>query len=306
MKKIIRIATRKSPLALWQAMFVKKKLLELSSNIQVDLLPLVTKGDIHLETSLSKVGGKGLFIKELELALLSCQADIAVHSMKDMTVHLPDGLIIAACLEREDPRDALVSNTQMTIDTLPIGAKIGTSSLRRQSQLLARRSDLTIKLLRGNVGTRLSQLAKNQFDGIILAAAGLHRLALKEKISEYLSPAWCLPAVGQGIIGVQSRANDEDLNQLLFQLNHPPTAQCLIAERAMNTLLGGACHVPIAGYATIEKDEIYLQGRVITPDGQLLLKAEATGKEPLSVGTEVGRALLAQGAEAIIDSIYHD
>lgn len=306
MKKIIRIATRKSPLALWQAMFVKKKLLELSSNIQVDLLPLVTKGDIHLETSLSKVGGKGLFIKELELALLSCQADIAVHSMKDMTVHLPDGLIIAACLEREDPRDALVSNTKMTIDTLPIGAKIGTSSLRRQSQLLARRSDLTIKLLRGNVGTRLSQLAKNQFDGIILAAAGLHRLALKEKISEYLSPTWCLPAVGQGIIGVQSRANDEDLNQLLFQLNHPPTAQCLIAERAMNTLLGGACHVPIAGYATIEKDEIYLQGRVITPDGQLLLKAEATGKEPLSVGTEVGRALLAQGAEAIIDSIYHD
>jgi len=307
MTKHIRIATRKSPLALWQAEYVKQQLLALDASLQVDLIKMTTEGDIKLEHSLSKFGGKGLFIKELEKALLDGSADLAVHSMKDMTVLLPEELTIAACLARHDPRDALVSNRFNSLQALPQNAIVGTSSLRRQSQILAKRPDLQIKLLRGNVGTRLKKLDDGEYDAIILAAAGLERLGLKQRITEYLSTERCLPAVGQGVIGVECRANDHALQQLLHKLNDTTAATCLAAERAMNKALEGGCQVPIAGFATIKDAYITLEGRVASPDGKTMLIAKQTANinDAEVLGEAVAKDLLAQGARAIIDSIYH-
>ena len=307
MTKHIRIATRKSPLALWQAEYVKQQLLALDASLQVDLIKMTTEGDIKLEHSLSKFGGKGLFIKELEKALLDGSADLAVHSMKDMTVLLPEELTIAACLALHDPRDALVSNRFNSLQALPQNAIVGTSSLRRQSQILAKRPDLQIKLLRGNVGTRLKKLDDGEYDAIILAAAGLERLGLKQRITEYLSTERCLPAVGQGVIGVECRANDHALQQLLHKLNDTTAATCLAAERAMNKALEGGCQVPIAGFATIKDAYITLEGRVASPDGKTMLIAKQTANinDAEVLGEAVAKDLLAQGARAIIDSIYH-
>lgn len=309
MTRKICIATRKSPLALWQAEFVKEQLLKIDKQLQITLMEMTTQGDIKLEHSLSKFGGKGLFIKELEKAMLDGQADIAVHSMKDMTVNLPEELVIGACCERHDPRDAFVSNQYASLESLPERAVVGTSSLRRQSQLLAIRPDLQIKLLRGNVGTRLAKLDNHEYDAIILAAAGLKRLGLRQRITAYLPTALCLPAVGQGIIGIECRKDDEDLRQLLRQLNNTQTETCLAAERAMNQRLEGGCQVPIAGFATlnIDQSEISLEGRVASIDGVTILiaKKSAPIEQAELLGEAVANELLAQGAKAIIDSVYH-
>lgn len=309
MTRQIRIATRKSPLALWQAEFVKQQLLMMDANLQISLLQMTTEGDIKLEHSLSKFGGKGLFIKELEKAMLDNKADIAVHSMKDMTVNVPQDLVIGACCERHEPRDAFVSNQYDSLHTLPQKAVVGTSSLRRQSQLLAVRPDLQIKLLRGNVGTRLSKLDAHEYDAIILAAAGLERLGLKQRITEYLPTTLCLPAVGQGVVGIECRKDAHELRQLLGQLNNAQTATCLAAERAMNQTLEGGCQVPIAGFATLntEQSEINLEGRVASIDGKTMLisKKSAPIEQAVLLGEAVAKDLLAQGAKAIIDSVYH-
>lgn len=308
MVKHIKIATRKSPLALWQAEFVKKQLLNRDKNLQISLVEMTTEGDIKLDQLLNKVGGKGLFIKELEKALLDKDADIAVHSMKDMTVNLPAGLTIAACCARHDPRDAFVSNHYNSLEALPKNAIVGTSSLRRQSQILAMRPDLQIKFLRGNVGTRLGKLDDGQYDAIILAAAGLERLGLQQRIAEYIPIDWCLPSVGQGIIGIECRQDDAATRELLDKLNDDNAATCLAAERAMNKALGGGCQVPIAGFATLNESTITLEGRVASVDGKtvLIAKQSAPANQAQALGEKVAEELLAQGAKAIIDSIYHE
>ncbi|MAZ39106.1 MAG: hydroxymethylbilane synthase [Legionellales bacterium] len=307
MQRKIKIATRKSPLALYQAAFVKSALLKIDASLQIELIKIVTEGDQKLDQSLSKYGGKGLFIKALEEAIFDHEADLAVHSMKDMTVELPSGLMIAACCERHDPRDAFVSNQYKTIDEMPNGAIIGTSSLRRQSQILACRPDLQIKLLRGNVGTRLAKLDNEEYDAIILAAAGLQRLDLSSRIKQYLPIALCLPAVGQGVIGIECREDDHQLLALLKQLNHDETALCLTAERRMNQKLEGGCQVPIAGFAQIEKDSLILEGRIASPDGQRVIEAKYSGSVSAAnqIGENVADDLIKQGAKHIIDSIYH-
>jgi hydroxymethylbilane synthase len=307
-KNKLKIATRKSPLALWQANFVKEKILLLNPQLSIELIEMTTAGDQTLDVSLSKVGGKGLFVKELEQALLTHEADIAVHSMKDMPVMMPPDLMIAACLKRHDPRDVLIAPNYQSLNDLPPGAVIGTSSLRRQSQILAYRQDLTIKPLRGNLGTRFNRLDAGDFDAIILAAAGVERLGLTDRIQEYISLEICLPAIGQGIIGVQCRQQDHALQALLKPLNDAQTELCLLAERKMNEYLHGGCQVPIAGLAQIESFErLHLQGRVFSPDGTVRLYA--SGTMPLAqadmLGQRVAEDLLNQGAKTIIDAVYN-
>ncbi|MDO9844259.1 hydroxymethylbilane synthase [Glaesserella parasuis] len=306
MKEILRIATRQSPLALWQANFVKDALEQRFPQLSVELVTMVTKGDIILDTPLAKIGGKGLFVKELELALLENRADIAVHSMKDVPMTFPEGLGLAVICEREDPRDAFVSNHYANLEALPAGAVVGTSSLRRQCQLMAKYPHLQIKSLRGNVGTRLSKLDNGEYDAIILASAGLIRLGLSERIRTFIPVETSLPACGQGAVGIETRLNDERVLAYLAELNHQPTAYCVQAERAMNSRLQGGCQVPIGGFATLIGDEIELNALVGSLDGSSIVRASAKGniKEAEKLGVEVAEALLAKGADHILKAVY--
>lgn len=306
MPREIRIATRKSALALWQAEHVKARLKAAHPGLQVSLVPMVSKGDKLLDAPLAKIGGKGLFVKELETALLEDQADIAVHSMKDVPMDFPAGLGLFCICEREDPRDAFVSNTYDSLDALPAGSVVGTSSLRRQAQLLARRPDLNIHFLRGNVNTRLAKLDAGDYDAIILAAAGLIRLGFEERIRASITVEHSLPAGGQGAVGIECRVADSELQQLLAPLNHTETALRVTAERAMNKRLNGGCQVPIACYAILEGEQLWLRGLVGEPDGSRLLRAEQRGsaEDAERLGIEVAEALLAQGAGEILNAIY--
>lgn len=303
---IVRIATRKSPLALWQAHFVKDKLEQLHPGLQVELVPMVTKGDIILDTPLAKVGGKGLFVKELELALLEGRADIAVHSMKDVPVEFPEGLGLVTICEREDPRDAFVSNHYDNLDALPKGSIVGTSSLRRQCQLRELRPDLVIRDLRGNVGTRLSKLDNGEYDAIILAVAGLKRLGLDTRIKTALAPEQCLPAVGQGAVGIECRLNDSKTRELLAKLNNDLTSTCVLAERAMNMRLEGGCQVPIGSYAIWQDDKIWLRALVGAPDGSVIIRGErlVSPSEANQAGVSLAEELLERGAREILADVY--
>lgn len=302
----IRIATRRSPLALWQAEHVAARLRSLGPGRPVELLPMVTQGDQLLDAPLARVGGKGLFVKELETAILAGEADLAVHSVKDIPVAFPPGLHLAALLEREDPRDALVSAHFQSLDGLPVGARVGTSSLRRRCQLLHLRPDLRIEVLRGNLGTRLDKLEHEGLDAIVLAVAGLRRLGLAERIAAVLTPEQSLPAVGQGAIGIECRAGDEELNHLLARLHHPETGACVGAERAMNTRLNGGCQAPIAGYAAIDNGLLRLRGLVAMPDGSDLIRGELYGpvEQAQALGTALGESLLSRGADRILAAVY--
>ena len=302
----IRIATRKSPLAMWQAEFVKAELERIHPGLVVELLPMSTKGDVILDTPLAKVGGKGLFVKELEVAMLEGQADIAVHSMKDVPVEFPEGLGLEVICKREDPRDAFVSNKYQHIEELPQGAAVGTSSLRRQCQLRERRPDLIIKDLRGNVGTRLSKLDAGDYDAIILAAAGLIRLELKERIASFIPAEDSLPANGQGAVGIECRTDDERVKALLAPLEHKETRYRVLAERAMNTRLEGGCQVPIGAYAEIDGDDMLLRGLVGNPDGSQVIRGEVKGHklDAVALGNSLAEELLSKGAKTILDAVY--
>jgi hydroxymethylbilane synthase len=302
---IIRIATRKSALALWQAEYVKARLLASHSDIHVELVPMSTQGDKILDTPLAKIGGKGLFIKELEVAMLEGRADIAVHSMKDVPVTLPEGFGLHAICERENPQDAFVSNQFDSLQALPEGAVVGTSSLRRQCQILAVRPDLQVLDLRGNVNTRLAKLDKGDYHAIILAAAGLIRLDMAERIRSLIPIKLCLPAVGQGAVGIECRNDGRELIERLQSLHHLPTVQCVTAERAMNHALEGGCQVPIAGFAQMKQNQIMLQGRVGKVDSSRILQASAVAErsQPEILGKKVADQLLAQGAKALLQAI---
>lgn len=301
-KDVIRIATRQSPLALWQANFIKQQLESLYPQLTVELVTMVTKGDVLLDTPLAKIGGKGLFVKELELALLEHRADIAVHSMKDVPMQFPEGLHLSVICEREDPRDAFVSNRYASLAELPQNAVVGTSSLRRQCQLKALRPDLELKTLRGNVGTRLRKLDDGEYDAIILAAAGLIRLGEQQRIRSFIEAETSLPAVGQGAVGVECRVDDEWVNQLLKPLLHQDTWDRVIAERAMNNRLQGGCQVPIAGYAILSGEQLHLRALVGAVDGSEVLRAEgvAPRSQAAQLGIQVAESLLAQGAEKLL------
>ena len=305
--KTIRIATRKSALALWQAEYVKQQLEHYHRDISVELVKMVSKGDQLLDSPLAKIGGKGLFVKELENALLEDRADIAVHSMKDVPMELPDGLQLGVICPREDPRDAFVSNSFNTLNELPAGAIVGTSSLRRQCQILAARPDLSIQVLRGNVNTRLAKLDDGQYDAIILAAAGLIRLEMPERIRSYLDTQTCLPAAGQGAVGIELRTNDPETLQLIAPLHHEQTAIRVGAERAMNKRLNGGCQVPIAGFAEFDDGQLCLRGLVGSPDGKTIYRSETRcfTTEFESAGIRVAEALLEQGANNILTELGH-
>lgn len=302
----LRIATRKSPLALWQAEFVRESLIQQHPDLQVELVKMVTQGDKILDTPLAKVGGKGLFVKELEQGMLRNEVDIAVHSMKDVPVELPDGLHLNVICTREDPRDAFVSNNHMSFESLPQGAKVGTSSLRRTTQLKALRPDLEILDLRGNVNTRLKKLDDGQYEAIILAAAGLIRLGFEDRIKQAIDSGTSLPAIGQGAVGIECRSDDEQINQLISMLNHEQTNICVTAERAMNARLEGGCQVPIGGYAILENGELYMRGLVGRPDGSEVVRGEVRGKpeDAHALGTSLADDLLSRGAREILKEVY--
>ena len=306
MRSTIRIATRKSPLALWQAHFVQSRLQQLYPQLRVELLPMSTKGDKILDSPLAKVGGKGLFVKELEQAILAGDADIAVHSMKDVPVEFPEGLGLTIICERDDPRDAFVSTGFASIAELPAGSRVGTSSLRRQCQLRAQRPDLQVIDLRGNVNSRLAKLDAGEYDAILLAAAGLKRLGLQERISALLPAELSLPANGQGAVGIECRLDDNELLSLLAPLEHPQTRQRVLAERAMNRALQGGCQVPIGAYAELEGDTLWLRGLVGLPDGSRILRAELRGAvgEPEALGQALAEQLLTQGAAELLAEVY--
>ena len=302
----LRIATRESQLALWQAEFIKAELEAHHPGLQVELLGMKTKGDIILDVPLAKVGGKGLFVKELEQAMLDDRADIAVHSMKDVPMEFPDGLGLAIICEREDPTDAFVSNHYDCLEDLPQGARVGTSSLRRQVQVQAARPDLEIISLRGNVNTRLAKLDNGDYDAIILASAGLMRLEMHDRIRSRLAIDMSLPAGGQGAVGVECRTDDARTRALLAPLHHADTADRVIAERALNRRLEGGCQVPIACYATLDGDNLYLRGLVGNLTGEKVLRAEITGprKDAEKLGIQVAEMLLDQGAGEILAEVY--
>lgn len=306
--KLVRIATRKSALALWQAEFVKAQLEHFHADVRVELVPMSTQGDIILDTPLAKIGGKGLFVKELEQAMLDGRADIAVHSMKDVPVEFPEGLALHTICEREDPRDAFVSNNFANLSELPQGAVVGTSSLRRQCQIRALRPDLVIKDLRGNVNTRLAKLDDGQYDAIILAAAGLLRLKMDDRIADYIEPEVSLPANGQGAVGIECRIDDEVTKALLAPLEHTQTRIRVNAERAMNRHLEGGCQVPIGAYALVDGDQVHLRGLVGAVDGSEILHDEVTGhiNDAEAIGVELAKKLLAQGADKILAEVYRD
>jgi len=303
----VRIATRESALALWQANYVKQQLELHHPDLNVELLPLTSRGDQLLDIPLSKVGGKGLFVKELEKAMLEGRADIAVHSMKDVPMEFPEGLHLPVICEREDPRDAFVSNHYGSLEELPQGAVVGTSSLRRQCQVLALRPDLQVKFLRGNVNTRLAKLDAGDYDAIILAAAGLLRLEMRERIAAFIEPEVLLPAGGQGAVGIECR-RDPALEALLAPLHHGDTSHHLTAERAMVRRLNGSCQVPIGCYAIFEGDDksrLYVRGLVGSPDGATMLSDEVRGDvaDAETLGTRLAEQLLDAGADKILAAI---
>ncbi|OHU84584.1 MULTISPECIES: hydroxymethylbilane synthase [Pseudoalteromonas] len=302
----LRIATRKSALALWQAEFVKAQLMHFHPELKVELVPMSTQGDIILDTPLAKIGGKGLFVKELEQAMLDGRADIAVHSMKDVPVEFPEGLELYTICEREDPRDAFVSNSYKQLSDLPQGAVVGTSSLRRQCQIRALRPDLDIRDLRGNVNTRLAKLDNGDYDAIILAAAGLLRLEMSERIASYIEPELSLPANGQGAVGIECRSDDTLTKSLLAPLEHAETRIRVLAERAMNRRLEGGCQVPIGAYAQVSGDQVQLRGLVGAVDGSEILRAQVSGRseDAEQLGIELAEQLLAQGADKILAEVY--
>lgn len=312
--KRLTIATRQSPLALWQAEHIKSALQTLYPNLHIELLKIVTKGDKILDTPLAKIGGKGLFVKELEQAIYQQKADIAVHSLKDVPMLLPEGLTLGAYCTRAAPTDAFVSNHYDTLDALPKEAVIGTSSLRRQCQIKHFRHDLNIKTLRGNVGTRLSKLDAGEYDAIILATSGLQRIGLHERINHELDTNISLPAVGQGALAIECRADDASVLDLLAPLNNEQDKMCVLAERAFNRHLEGGCQVPIAGFATLNANTLCLRGRVGQADGSVLLKTQQQiqlfgtlleqQKQAEQLGIEVAKNLIAMGAKPILDSIY--
>lgn len=309
MKRTIVVGSRQSHLALTQTGHVIEQLRRICERLGLDydfqIKKIVTRGDQILDVTLSKVGGKGLFVKEIEQALLDGAIDMAVHSMKDMPSQFPDGLIHAATPKREDPRDALISMDGVKLDKLPFGAKIGTSSLRRGAQLKAYRNDLQIESIRGNIETRLRKLETEGFAAIVLAAAGLHRVGWEERISEYLSPDICLPAVGQGALGIECRENDEDMIALLAHLNDEKTDFAVRAERSFLARLNGGCQVPIGAHGVLREDgtkrEVQLTGFVGSPDGNVSLKETLSGDEPELVGNRLAEQLIARGADQILE-----
>ncbi len=298
------IASRESPLAMWQALHIQSRLQALYPKTTVEILGMTTTGDQILDTPLAKVGGKGLFVKELEMALADGRADLAVHSMKDVPMNLPDGFMMAATGEREDPRDAFVSNNFTSLEDLPVGSIVGTSSLRRQSQLQARLPHLKIESLRGNLQTRLRKLDEGQYDAIILAAAGLIRLGLSARIRSVISPELSIPAVGQGALGIEINANRPDLLDILAPLNHPNTQVCVEAERAMSRALAGSCTVPLGAYATCEAEQIHITGFVASVDGKQMLIESASGhrSQADALGQKLAKQLLAKGANEILSA----
>ncbi len=306
MTQILRIATRKSPLALWQAENVKQRLQAIHPDLEVELVTMKTQGDKILDTPLAKIGGKGLFVKELEQGILENRADIAVHSMKDVPMEFPEGLYLSTILKREEPRDAFVSNHHASAEALPQGAVVGTCSLRRRCQLLQKRPDLIIKDLRGNVNTRLAKLDAGEFDAIVLASAGLIRLEMEDRIRQRIDPEFMLPAVGQGAVGIEIRVGDADTLALLSILDDTDTIDCILAERAFNYRLHGGCQVPIAGYATLDGDTINMRGLVGEVDGSRIIESTASGPrgDAEKIGTALANDLLAQGAKTILDKLY--
>lgn len=302
----LRIATRKSMLALWQAEYVKAELLRHHPHLQVELVPMSTQGDKILDTPLAKIGGKGLFVKELEQAILEGRADIAVHSMKDVPVEFPAGLMLHTICPRENPQDAFVSNQFSSLSELPSGAVVGTSSLRRQCQIKALRPDLTVRDLRGNVNTRLAKLDNGEYAAIILAAAGLIRLGFAERIASLLPVETSLPANGQGAVGIECRSDDNAVHRLLAPLEHQPTRSCVLAERAMNRKLQGGCQVPIGAYAEIDGDTLWLRGLVGALDGSEIIRHQLRGPvaQAEQLGTELAEYLLRQGADRILQDVY--
>lgn len=316
MQKLV-IATRKSPLAMWQAEFVQGELLKHFPGLDVQLLPMSTRGDKILDTPLAKIGGKGLFIKELEHAMLDGRADIAVHSMKDVPMEFPSGLKLAAICQRDDPFDAFVSNQHSVIGDLPLGATVGTSSLRRSSQLLAHRPDLNLRDLRGNVNTRLAKLDAGEYDAIILAVAGLKRLKMSGRITQSIDSEVCLPAPGQGAVGIETRSGDPVLDNIIAVLNDPVTACRVAAERALNQGLQGGCQVPIAAFAELEiatteaftdASPLTLRARVVSVDGSkvIAVKGHAVASDAETLGASLAVELLAKGAKEILAAVYAD
>jgi len=306
LKKIV-IATRESQLALWQAEHVKARLMALHPGLEVELLGMTTQGDQILDSPLSRIGGKGLFVKELEVAMAEGRADLAVHSIKDVPMDLPEGFELAAISRREDPRDAFVSNHYASLASLPDGAKVGTSSLRRQAQLRAHFPRLVVDTLRGNVNTRLRKLDEGQYDAIILAAAGLKRLGFTDRIRSEIPPEESLPAVGQGALGIEIRGGRPDLAALLAPLNDPETAACVRAERAMSRRLQGGCQAPIGGYAVMRDGRIHLRAFVADLEGVRFYRTETTGtmEDPEAVGQAAAQDLIRQGADRLLAEIVH-
>lgn len=305
--RVIKIATRQSQLALWQAEYVQAALKKLDPGLTIELVKMTTQGDKILDTPLAKIGGKGLFVKELENGLLDKSADIAVHSMKDVPVSLPENLHISALLLREDPRDAFVSNHFADINSLPKNAIVGTSSLRRECQLRRLRPDLNIQSLRGNVNTRLAKLDRGDFAAIILASAGLIRLGMQPRIRSYIAPELILPAIAQGVIGIESRIDDSYVNRLMQGLHDQHTAICVAAERAFNKRLQGGCQVPIGGYAQLSGDQLRLRGLVGESDGSRIIEDAIAGSasQAEELGNDLAERLLSRGADKILEKLYN-
>lgn len=301
----LRIATRKSPLALWQAEEVSRRLKSFHPDLEIELVPMTTKGDQILNSPLSKVGGKGLFVKELEVAMLEGRADIAVHSMKDVPMEFPEGLQLSAVLERDDPRDAFISDKYNSLDELPDGAILGTSSLRRQTIIKSAYPNLEIKMLRGNINTRIAKLEAGEYDAIILAASGLKRMGFDERITAIIEPEVMLPAVGQGALGIESRSNDAEVDAILAPLRDKETTLRLTTERAMNNRLNGGCQVPVAGYSEVNGDQITLRGLIGFTDGSTIYRSEksAATSDAESLGIAVAEELMAQGGDKVLESL---
>ncbi len=306
MRKQIRIGTRASALALWQAEWVKSEIEKRYPGMTVTLTKIKTTGDKILDVPLAKVGGKGLFVKEIEEAMLENEIDIAVHSMKDVPTFFPDGLHLSCITKREDARDALLSRNNAKFKDLPRGANVGTSSLRRQAQLMSLRPDFVIHQLRGNVGTRLQKLKEGKFDAIILAAAGVKRLGLEANVSEYLSPEISLPAIGQGALGIECRVDDRELNDLISFFNHADSRTCVTGERALLRRLEGGCQVPIACYGQIEGGKLKLVGLVGSVDGKRIIRESIEGdpEKAERLGVTLAEKLLSKGADVVLREVY--
>ncbi|GGA86012.1 hydroxymethylbilane synthase [Ornithinibacillus halotolerans] len=306
MRKII-VGSRTSNLALTQTKWVINELKNAGINNEFEIKEIVTKGDKILDVTLSKVGGKGLFVKEIEKALYDKEIDFAVHSMKDMPAVLPEGLVISSIPVREDHRDAFISKNDIKLKDLQQGAVVGTSSLRRAAQILAFRPDLEIKWIRGNIETRIRKLNEENYDAIILAVSGLKRVGLNEElITEYLEPEICLPAVGQGALAIECREDDNELRSMLAKINDEYTTKTITAERTYLNLLEGGCQIPIGGYAYLEENEVVLQALVGTPDGKTILKEVVRGEDPIQVGKEAAEKLLSQGAKEIVEQVKEE